>query len=232
MKLGATGKNGADRSAEPLGEIQPERIEGAGECSRLDAAFDHGIHQPRPVHMHGEAVASRDIADRPNGLQRPDRPAAPIAGLLDRDQPGTRLVARARADRPFDLGGAELAALAIERIEHRQSECCGTASLGDDAMGGAIEDDLVARPAVHPIGDLVAHGARWQIDRFFLAEKVCDPLAELVHGWIEIRLLVADLGLRHEAAHAGARLGSGITVEIDHAGTFAVFSDLAFADAV
>ena len=52
-----------------------------------------------------------------------------------------------------------------------------TAGFGMERMRARREDDLVALPAVHARGDLVAHRARWQVDRGFLAEQIGDPLA-------------------------------------------------------
>ena len=96
-------------------------------------------------------------------------------------------------------------------------------------MRGAIEDDLVTGLAMHPIGNLIAHGAGRQIDSALLAQEIRHPLAERRHRRIKISLLIAHFGLRHETTHAGTGLGSGITKEINHAETFSVCSTFVFA---
>ena len=122
-----------------------------------------------------------------------------------------------RIDRSAHLLGREHAALAQKPAHHHPGERRRSAGFGVNRMRRGREDDLVALAAVHARGDLVAHGARRQIDRGLLAQKIGDPLAQAVDRGVEHRLLVADLGLGDRAAHAGRGLGPGIAVEIDHA---------------
>jgi hypothetical protein len=84
---------------------------------------------------------------------------------------------------------------------------------------GAVGQHLVARTGVDLDRDLVAHGAGGQVQRGLLAEEVGHHLLEEGHGRVLALLLVAHLGLAHEAAHVGRGPGHGVAVEIDHVGS-------------
>jgi len=73
-----------------------------------------------------------------------------------------------------------------------------------DEVRGAVGQHLVARPRVHLDRDLVAHGAGGEVQRRFLAQEIGDHLLQQVHGRVLALLLVAHLGLAHEAAHVGS----------------------------
>ena len=83
----------ADRRAESLGEIDPGRIPSRGHFTRGDPGRDAGVQQPRPVHMGGKSVRSRDLHDLVEIGLLPDRAAADIGGLLDADHGLRRLIA-------------------------------------------------------------------------------------------------------------------------------------------
>jgi hypothetical protein len=87
-----------------------------------------------------------------------------------------------------------------------------------DQVRGPVGEHLVARAGVHLHRDLVAHGAGRQVDRGLLAEQLGHHLLQQGHGGVLALLLVADLGLAHEAAHLGGGLGQGVAEEIDHDG--------------
>ena len=84
---GRAGEDGADRAAQPLAEIQPDRIEGRSVAGGIDARFDDRVHEPRAVHVEQEPALLRRLADRLDGLERPDRAAALVRGLLDHREP-------------------------------------------------------------------------------------------------------------------------------------------------
>src|SRR4029450_7408999 len=109
----------------------------------------------------------------------------------------------------------ELAAGSVERADVYAGQRGRTTALEVDGMGGAVGQHLLARPAVHPQGDLVAHRARRQEHRRLLAEDLGDHLLQEVHGGILVLLLVAHLRLAHEAAHLGRWTGHGVAVQID-----------------
>ena len=185
---------------------------------RRNAGADHGIEQPRAVHVHDEPVLLRgrrhvlDLLD----VQMAPPPRFTVCSMtttleigLWRPSP-VRIAAstsRAREDalvarNPVRLGTGQHGRAATLRGEHMR-------------LGRA--DDLVARPAVHQHRNLVAHGAGGQEHRRLLAEQIGDPLLQPVGGRILAALLVADLGLGHCLAHAGRRLGLGVAVEVDQA---------------
>src|SRR2546427_314506 len=68
---------------------------------------------------------------------------------------------------------------------------------------------------VHAQRDLVAHRAGRQEDGGFLAQQLGHHLAEEVDRRVLHLLLVAHLGVAHEAAHVGGGAGDGVAVEVD-----------------
>src|SRR5690606_24050934 len=124
-----------------------------------------------------------------------------------------------RIDRGAHLLGREHAALALEAAQHHAGERRRPAGFGMERVRARREDDLVALPAVHARGDLVAHRARRGVARCFLAELVADSLGDGVHRRILIRLLFAAFRLRDRPTQAGRRLSPCVAVQIDHAGT-------------
>ena len=82
-------------------------------------------------------------------------------------------------------------------------------------MRRLVQDDLVARAAVHRERHLIAHGAGGQEQGRLLAEQRRDHLLEPVHRRVLELLLVAHLGLAHEAAHGGRRTGDGVAAKVD-----------------
>jgi hypothetical protein len=91
-------------------------------------------------------------------------------------------------------------------------------------MRRAIQDHLVARPAVDGESDLVAHGAGGEVERGFLSEQLGDLVLETVHRRVLAELFVADLGGGEEAAHLGGGSRDRVAEEVDedgsgHAGT-------------
>src|SRR2546426_961837 len=95
-----------------------------------------------------------------------------------------------------------------------------TLSAGAEDEGGAhlvlidvrevAEDDLVAALGLRQDAAEVAEHPARDVDRGLLAEDLGGPLFEPVHGRILAVLVVADLGLRHRAAHRGRREREGV----------------------
>src|SRR5262245_32447801 len=214
-ELARAGERGADRRAEPLGEVDPHRIEGRGVVARRDPAGDDRVHQARAVHVGGQAMTARHRGHRLDAGHRPDRAATVVAGLLHPEQPGPRGVPGTRADRRLHRAHVELAARAVDRAHVDAGEGGGPAGLGVDRVSAAVGDHLFAVPRVHAERDLVAHGARGHEHGGFLAQEIGHHLAKLVDRRILELLLVAHLGLAHEPAHVGRGLADGVAVEID-----------------
>ncbi len=115
----------------------------------------------------------------------------------------------------LDRLGVELTARAVDRPHVDAGERRRPARLEVDRMRGVMRDHLFAGPRVHAQRDLVAHGARRQEHRGFLAEQLGDHLAEQIDGRVLELLLVAHLGVAHEAAHLGGGAGDRVAEEID-----------------
>src|SRR5262245_34317362 len=214
-ELARAGERRADRSAEPFGEVDPDRVEGRRVVTRRNPAAHDGVHEARAVHVGGQVVAASHRGHRLDAGHRPDRAAAVIAGLLHPEKPRARCVPRARADGRLHRGRVELTARPVDRAHVDSGERGGPARLGIDRMSAAMGDHLFAVPRVHAERDLVAHGARRHEHRSFLAQKLGHHLAELVHGRVLELLLVAHRSLAHEPAHVARGLADGVAVEVD-----------------
>ncbi len=79
------------------------------------------------------------------------------------------------------------------------------AAFAGQDMRGLMREDLIAGPAMGENARDIAHGARWQEHRGFLAEQFGDAFAEQVDGRIVADLFVADLGARDRLAHRRRR---------------------------
>ena len=212
------GQRGADRRAQALGVVEPQRVGAGGVILRAGAGFDSGVAQAGAVHVDGEAGIVRDLGHAPQRFDRPDRAEAAVRRVLDRHQPRARGVAAVGvAKRRLHLVGGEHAIWAVQHADHHARIGRGAAGLGVDDMGGLVGDDLVAQPAMDPDGGLVAHGAARHENRVFLAQDLANAVAQAVDGGILVLLLVAHLCLGHGLAHAGGGLGFGVAVEVDKA---------------
>jgi len=98
-EIARAGDHGADRRTEPFREIDPGGIPTRGHVARGNARGDAGVHEPRAIHVGGEAAGSGDFHDVIEIRFVPDRAAADIGGLFDADDGLRRLVTRARVKR-------------------------------------------------------------------------------------------------------------------------------------
>ncbi len=207
----STAPIGAPRS---LGEIEPDRV--AARCHVICALMpvgDTGVHQPRAVHMGGQAVVPWRSAQR-----RRARPscqtdaAADIGGLLGTAdealasaRSGCAGAARAQVVGPENCPSLAVAAVVIWKPP---SAACAPPSLVED-MGGLVREDLVTGPAMGQHGHHVAHRAgRQEHRRLPCRAAPADALAQCVDGGIVAALLVADLRARHRLAHRRASASS------------------------
>ena len=209
------GQRRADRRAQALGEVDPGRIEPPGEVGRLDPGGDDRVHQAGAVHVDRKTPAMGDVADLAHRRQRPDRAAAGVAGVLDRDEARRRRVAGVRADRRLDLGAGEDAVRPDEGRQDHAGEHPRRAAFRGEGMRGAIEQDLVAGAGVDLDRDLVAHRPRREIQRRLHPEQAGDHLLEEVDRRVLPALLVPDLGGAHVRAHLRGRSGLGIAVQVN-----------------
>src|SRR5438552_2537546 len=209
------GHGRADGRAEALGEIDPRRVERRRVVAGGHTAGDDGVHEPRPVEMRRKPVPARHRRHLVDARERPYRAAAEIARLLHPHEPAPRKVAIRRPHRGLHRRRVVLAARPVDRAHVDAGQRAGPARLEVDRVRGGVRDDLLAGPRVHAQRDLVAHGAGRQKHRGVLAEQLGHHLAEQVDGRVLQLLLVAHLGLAHEAAHVGGGPRDGVAVEVD-----------------
>ncbi len=80
------GEHRTDRRPQPLGETDPRRVEGLGIVARRDAARHHRVHQAGAIEVGAKAGVPGGTRDLLNALERPNRPAAAVRGVLHRQQ--------------------------------------------------------------------------------------------------------------------------------------------------
>ena len=147
------------RGAEPLAEIDPDRIERSGILGGRGAARYDGVEQTGAVHVGREIVLPRHRRHLRHTRERPHRPAAEVGGVLDRQQARARMVPAGWTNGGVHLLTGEDAPNAVDGSGHRARERRGSPGLEVQRVAGPIEDDLVPRPTMNPVGDLVAHRA-------------------------------------------------------------------------
>jgi hypothetical protein len=77
--------------------------------------------------------------------------------------------------------------------------------------------DFVPAARARQDGELVAHGARGDEERGFLAEQAGDGFLQLAHGGVFAVHVVAHLGARHRIAHGLGGARHGVRTKVDHA---------------
>ena len=97
-------------------------------------------------------------------------------------------MAAVHADRVPPLLAGEDAAHALQGPDHGARQGRGAAGLRMDRVGGLVQDDLVARLAPDPVGDLVAHGARRQEQGGLLAQQLGGLVLKPVRGRVSALL--------------------------------------------
>src|SRR5262245_5446291 len=78
-----------------------------------------------------------------------------------------------------------------------------------------FDDDLVTRPAMHHVGNQVAHGPRWQEQARLQSRQVGHHLLTEVDRGIFPLLLVSHFRIRHESPHCGCGSGNGVAIEVN-----------------
>ena len=214
-ELGAAGQHRAERRAEPLGEIDRDRIEGCRHLLGRDAAGDAGIHQPCAVHVRGPALAAGDGRHLVQLRQRPHRAAADVGRLLDLQQALQRRIAGARPDGGAHGVGGEHAARAGQRHDLHAGEGGMRRALAGEDVAGLVRDDLLAAAAVRQDGNDVAHRAGGQEYGCLLAQQRGHAVAQGMHGRVAAGLLIAHFGAPHRLAHRRGRVRLRIGIEID-----------------
>ena len=105
--------------------------------------------------------------------------------------------------------------VAVDRLR-RDAEQLGVGPLlVTEDVAVRLAQKLIARLAVDPHADLVAHRARRHEQRRLLAQHLGDPLFQPAHGRIFAKHVVAHFGRGHRGAHAGRGAGHGIAAQID-----------------
>ena len=206
----------------PLAQIEPYGIERRREVARRDPGGDRRVQQPGAIHVQAQPMPRGNLGNGADRRAQPHAAAAEVGRLFDDDQARARLVAAVRPHRALRLFGGEYPAVAVDRPDQGTGQGAGAAAFVVQYVRRPVGDDLVARPAVHEDGDLVAHRAGGQEHRGLLAQQGRDGLAQLIDGWVLAALFVADRRRRHDTAHGRRRLRLRIAVEIDtnvvHAG--------------
>ena len=216
MNSRGTGQDGADRRAQPLGEIEPDRIDIRGEGCSWNTGSDGRIEQPRSVHMEAETAVIGQCSHLLQPLQGPDRATATIGRVLDRDECRSRRVGSALAQEGTDLIDGEDPARSGYGPQHDTGQPGRSAGFRLVRMRFLVEDHRLAAVGVETESDGVAHRARGKEEGRVLAQQRGGHLLELVDRRVFAQLLVADRSGRHELTHRRRRSGLGITGEIDH----------------
>ena len=204
-----SGQHRAERRAQALGEVQPNRVAVRDDVLGRDAQGHGGVQHAGAVHVDLHAVLVGDIGD---GLQFGDLPAgaaALVGGLLDLDQTLRRRVAADGADRGLQRFGGEDAARALQAADHHAGDRAGAAGLAGLDVGVLVRQDLVAGTAMRGERDLIAHRAGGHEHRRLLAQQRRGPVAQLPYRRIGPALLVAHFGRHHRLLHARATAWSG-----------------------
>ena len=150
---------------------EPHGIAALGEIGRRHTERYRGIHQTRAIHVGGQSMRVRRFGDRVQRLDTPARPTATVRSLLDLDQTLRRRIARHRANRLLECVCGELSALARQALDQRTRDRRRCTALAGEDVRRFVRKDLLPRPAMRRDRHLVAHGARWQEDRRFLAKQ-------------------------------------------------------------
>ena len=145
----------------------------------------------------------------------PHRAATDVGGVLHGNQPRVLRMGSAAAQCRAHLVGAEQATLPRQGAQHDAGQRSRTTGLVVHRVAGLVQNDLVPGAGMGTISDLVAHGARGQKQRRFLAEQIRDHRAEFAHGRVFVELLIAHLGVGHRLAHGTRRPGLGIAQQVD-----------------
>src|SRR5438552_968476 len=212
--LGAAAEDRADRRRETLREAELHRVRGRRELARIDAERDRRVEDTRAVQVDAQPPAVREVGDRGGLVGRQDAAAAVVVRVLETHERRSREHAR-RPYRGLDVGerGAALAVRHEPWLDRAEDE--GGAHLVLIDVREVAEDDLVAALGLRQDATQVPEHAARDVDRGLLAEDLGGPLFKPVHGRILAVLVVADLGLRHRAAHRGGREREGIAPQLE-----------------
>ena len=164
-QLARAAQHRAHRRAEALGEVEPGGVEAAGVVARPE--------RPRPPPRSSAGRRRGGCAGRARAPRRAP-PGSPRAATRGR-RPCSWSARPTRAASAACSGprGRSAASTCARRVKMPPSPSSAlimqpgllgrAAGLGDDRVGGAVEDQLVAAgPGVQPEGDLVAHRAAGQ----------------------------------------------------------------------
>src|SRR3546814_4162899 len=121
-ELARAGEHGADRAAKALGQIDPQAVEGLGEAAGSDAGGHHRVQQAGAIHVIGEPLPRGELAQRLDVVERPDRAATHVGGLLHGDHTGDRKRTRLNPDGSLRRLDRELAARAVEALHLRTGD--------------------------------------------------------------------------------------------------------------
>ena len=113
-----------------------------------------------------------------------------------------------------------MAAITEDRPRHTPGKMGQHGHLEVEDMAALFANDLLPGASVNFDGDLVPHSAAGNKNRGLASEYFCRTLFQPIDGWVFAVNIVANLGLRHRAAHFCRRLGDGVAAQVNGAGNF------------
>lgn len=203
---------GADQA---LGEAAGNGVKGLGEVFHRDAGCDAGVPEACAVEVHFELVLAGLGGNAFDLRERPDRAAAPVVRVLDREQPGMGEVVRILPHHGRDIGNIEEASRVGDGADHAPGKRGRAAGLVVDDVRTFGADDLVARFGVSADGSLIGHRARGHKARGRLAQVRRELLFKFAHGRVIAQDFIADLSIGDHLAHFGRRACNRVGTEID-----------------
>jgi MFS family permease len=206
------------RAGEALGEAHRHRVHVAGVLGHRHPRRDRGVEDPRPVEVHRQALRVRHPAQRPVPREGHHPAAAAVVRVLEAQDPRSRVVQVAPADRRRDVVGVEASLGRRQRPRHQPRHARERARLVVEHVAVAVEDHLVARPRVHHQRHEVAHVPAEHEQRGLGAEPRGEERLEPCDRGVLAAGVVAEVGRgdRLEHRRGGERLGVAAQVDGPH----------------
>jgi hypothetical protein len=198
----------ADRRTQALGEADRQRVEQPAVRGQR-----HPVGHVR-VPDAGAVAVQQDVAgpgaQRLQGGQRHDRPAAQVVGLLHRDRRGRHRRIAGRPDHRGDLGRVEGGTDRRPRTGGQPTQRRGRTQFVRHHVRVGPREQFPAARGDQLQRDLVGHRAGRAEQRRLMPEQLGDPLLQQGDGRVVAEDVVADRGVHHRRPHAGRRPGNSV----------------------
>ncbi len=204
-----------ERTGETLRQVDHRAVDAGDELLGVEALGGRGVQHPRAVEVDGEAVLPGDGLDLALVDERHDRAAAAVVGVLDPDEPAPRVVDVRPPDRCPERLRPNVAPVRVDDRRRHPRDGGEPAGLVVEDVRVAVEEHLVARPAVDEERDEVRHRARQEEQRRLRPEALGDHRLEARDRRVLAVRVVAELRGRHRRAHPGRRQRLGVAPEVD-----------------